>query len=103
MADISLNVETGYSASNPHPGHGIDPNIMNELGHTHYPKFVDHPTEKRVDHVVTTKKNGDSESHSIETKFPLRVLVKDADEEAELLGTASAAKPKKGEKGWGDK
>ena len=29
-----------YSAANPHPLHGKDPNIMNELGHTHYPKYV---------------------------------------------------------------
>jgi hypothetical protein len=29
-----------YSASNPHPMHGKDPNIMNELGHTYYPKYV---------------------------------------------------------------
>ncbi len=29
-----------YSLSNPHPLYGKDPNIMNEFGHTHYPKWV---------------------------------------------------------------
>jgi hypothetical protein len=29
-----------YDLSNPHPGYGIDPNIMNEFGHTIYPKFI---------------------------------------------------------------
>lgn len=89
-----------YSASHPHPQHGIDPNIMNELGHTHYPKWIDHPTEKRVDHVTTHTRDG-STTKSIETNFPLRVLVKDADEEAELVGTVKT-KPKKGDKGWGE-
>lgn len=30
-----------YDLSNPHPGYGIDPNILNEYGHTRYPKWVD--------------------------------------------------------------
>jgi hypothetical protein len=88
MVDQSANEPKGYTAGNPHPGHGVDPNIMNELGHTHYPKFVDHPTDKRVDHVVTTKKSGDSETHSIETKFPVRVLVQNKKEEDELMNSA---------------
>ncbi len=88
-----------YSASNPHPLHGKDPNIMNELGHTHYPKWIDHPTEKRVDHVVTTKKSGDSESHVIETPFPLRVLVESPEHEAEVMGTVKKSK----KAGWDDK
>lgn len=29
-----------YSVANPHPGFGKDPNIMNEFGHTKYPKWV---------------------------------------------------------------
>lgn len=74
-----------YSASNPHPLHGKDPNIMNELGHTHYPKWIDHPTEKRIDHITTNKNNNDSITTSVETKHPLKVLVKDEDEEAELM------------------
>ena len=70
-----------YSVSNPHPLHGKDPNIMNELGHTQYPKWIDHPSEKAA------------------SGFPARVLVQDTDHEAEVLGTAKA-KPKKGEEGW---
>ena len=34
-------VEFGkHTVSNPHPGFGKDPNIGNEFGHTHYPKWV---------------------------------------------------------------
>ena len=29
-----------HDVSNPHPGYGKDPNIGNEYGHTHYPKYV---------------------------------------------------------------
>jgi len=31
---------TPYGLSNPHPLYNKDPNIMNEFGHTHYPKWV---------------------------------------------------------------
>lgn len=89
-----------YNVSNPHPLHGKDPNIINEFGHTNYPKFVDHPTDTRTDVTTTHLGAGQSRTNVIETKHPLRVLVQDADEEAELMGTA---KPKKGEAGWGGK
>ncbi len=29
-----------YTLNNPHPLYGKDPNIMNEFGHTHYPKWI---------------------------------------------------------------
>lgn len=29
-----------YSLANPHPGFGKDPNILNEYGHTEYPKRI---------------------------------------------------------------
>ena len=29
-----------WSVSNPHPGFGKDPNILNEFGHTKYPMWV---------------------------------------------------------------
>jgi hypothetical protein len=32
--------KTEYNVSNPHPGYGKDPNIVNEFGHTYYPKWV---------------------------------------------------------------
>src|SRR5688572_15771694 len=35
--NINLNP---YDVSNPHPGFGKDPNILNEFGHTKYPMFV---------------------------------------------------------------
>ncbi len=38
-----------WSVENPHPGFGKDPNILNELGHTVYPKWIDSKREgKRV-------------------------------------------------------
>lgn len=89
-----------YGASNPHPLFGKDPNIMNEKGHTLYPKWVDHPTDKRVDHIVTNKNNNESVSTMVESKHPVRVLVQDADEEAELLGRS---KPSKSGKEWAGK
>jgi hypothetical protein len=57
-----------WDVSNPHPGFGKDPNILNEYGHTKYPMWV-------------TAKDG------------TRIIVKNAEEEAEL------AKPK--EDAWG--
>jgi hypothetical protein len=30
-----------WDVSNPHPGYGKDPNILNEYGHTKYPMWVD--------------------------------------------------------------
>jgi len=70
-----------YSASNPHPLFGKDPNILNELGHTKYPMYIDHPTEKNA------------------AGFPVRVVVNDEDHHAEISG-AVKAKPKKGDEGW---
>jgi hypothetical protein len=29
-----------WDVSNPHPGYGKDPNILNEYGHTKYPMWV---------------------------------------------------------------
>lgn len=35
----SLNFQK-WNVSNPHPGYGKDPNILNEFGHTKYPMYV---------------------------------------------------------------
>jgi hypothetical protein len=37
-----------YNLYNPHPGYGVDPNIMNEFGHTIYPKFIKIGEESRI-------------------------------------------------------
>lgn len=37
MVDRSFNK---HSLENPHPGYGKDPNIINEYGHSIYPKWV---------------------------------------------------------------
>jgi len=67
-----------YSASNPHPMFGKDPNILNELGHTKYPMWIDHPSEKVG-------------------AFPARVLVRDEDHHEEVLGKNKGKAP---EGGW---
>jgi hypothetical protein len=37
--NMSISVNK-YSLENPHPGYGKDPNILNEYGHSIYPKMV---------------------------------------------------------------
>lgn len=63
-----------HDVSNPHPMFGKDPNIINEYGHTHYPKWVEN-----------------SEGN--------RVIVQDAKEEMEATGK----KPKAPKGGWAAK
>ena len=63
-----------HDVSNPHPAFGKDPNIINEYGHTHYPKWVENEKGECV-------------------------IVQDAKEEQELTGK----KPKVPKGGWADK
>lgn len=80
MVDNEANKESPkYTVSNPHPQFGVDPNILNEFGHTVYPKWID-------------SKEKDKSGH------PIRVIVKDEKEEAEITGKAA----KKNED-WGGK
>ncbi len=65
-----------YTLSNPHPLYGKDPNIMNEFGHTHYPKWI-YPNG--------TNNNG--------------VLVNDAKHEKELMGVVDTSAKSKVSKG----
>ncbi len=39
IGDTGKDVGT-YSLDKPHPGYGKDPHIINQLGHTTYPKMV---------------------------------------------------------------
>lgn len=43
-----------YNVSNPHPGFGKDDNILNEFGHTMYPKYVKNEDGNLV--IVNNKK-----------------------------------------------
>lgn len=56
-----------YDVSNPHPMYGKDPNIINEFGHTAYPKWID-----------TGKKDDKGK--------PVRVLVENKKEEEKIVG-----------------
>jgi hypothetical protein len=40
IGDSRPKVFQEYGVSNPHPGFGKDPNILNEYGHTKYPMWV---------------------------------------------------------------
>lgn len=70
-----------YDVSNPHPGYGTDPNILNEFGHTAYPKWV--ATGEKTD-----------KGHEV------RVLVKDEAEETEVTGKKADNKAKPKPEGW---
>lgn len=50
MSEIGKHNYDGYGPANPHPGHGKDPNIMNEFGHTVYPKWVKGQIAKDAKH-----------------------------------------------------
>lgn len=65
-----------YTVSNPHPGFGKDPNILNEYGHTVYPKWVDSKSEGK------------------------RVLVANAEEEAIHTGQVESAPVKPAADPW---
>lgn len=54
--NINLNP---YGPSNPHPGFGKDPNILNEYGHSVYPKMV-YPEGKAGGVVVNSKEEEDA-------------------------------------------
>lgn len=92
MAVIKQKAETEvgnpnpHNVSNPHPGLGIDPNIINEFGHTKYPKWIDHPTEKEVVHINESVGKDQFKKHIVKNEHPKRVLVQNEKEEAELLG-----------------
>lgn len=95
-------IGTQFTVRDPHPGFEVDPNIINEYGHTHYPKWVAHPTKKRVDVTTTYTGRDQSVANKIETEFPEMVLVKNADEEKALLGKPKAKETKEPVKveGW---
>jgi hypothetical protein len=49
-----------WDVSNPHPGYGKDPNILNEYGHTKYPMWVgnvivNNEEEEKAAHRETAK------------------------------------------------
>lgn len=65
-----------YSLSNPHPGYGKDPNIINEFGHTRYPKWVTKPDGEKVivnseeEEVALTKNDNNKEAVSLRQDGP---------------------------------
>lgn len=97
-----------WTVRNPHPDFDADNpdgNIINEFGHTRYPKEVDHPTKKRVD-VTTTYIDKDKrvtnrivcDGKDGRPDIPERVLVNSKEEEDALL--AGEDFKKKPAKGW---
>jgi hypothetical protein len=91
-----------YTVANPHPNHGKDPNIMNEYGHTHYPKFVHKHDEKgrHIREIVKGFKSNDK-GHQYETVQDVichSKIVNNEDEEAEANAEGYHYKPPP--KGW---
>lgn len=70
-----------FTVANPHPGFGKDPNIINEFGHTRFPRWVEN-----IKNEIAKTKAGK----------PIfeRVLVQDAKEEAEVTGNKPVIKAK---------
>lgn len=56
-----------YSVSNPHPGFGKDPNIINELGHTKYPMWI---TSKLTGAKVLVNNSQEEAQHTQEPEKP---------------------------------
>lgn len=93
---------TKYTLSNPHPLHGKDPNILNEYGHTEYPKFVHQFDEKGAiarKHEVGDKFNDKGIPYKtiLNTEYSSRI-VNNADEEAEAAAEGFTEKWVKPEK-----
>lgn len=75
-----------YDSENPHPGYGKDPNIINELGHSIYPKFV---FPKGLE-----PKEGEKPD------FSKRVIVNNPAEEAKVTGVEIKEKNKSKNSQW---
>ena len=96
-----------YDVSNPHPMYGKDPNIINQLGHTEYPKMIYPQGKDQPGIVVKNKKEeeaalGKPEEEKSEQK-PEENLKDDIAELEAKLAAAKAAKEHKPEHQEDDK
>lgn len=79
-----------YDVSNPHPDFNKDSNILNEYGHTKYPKMV-YP-------------NGQPATSRTGQEQPEGVIVNNKSEEDEVMNQPKNKEPKENKPaGWGDK
>jgi len=78
------NERVEYNISNPHPMHGKDPNILNEFGHTEYPKFL-HKFHPEKGHIMKTGEGKFNDPHD-------SIIVNDEDEEADQVANGYAEK-----------
>lgn len=67
-----------FSVANPHPGFGKDPNIINELGHTAYPKWVRATNSERV--IVNSPSEEAEVTGSTGTELPKKPAVKEGND-----------------------
>lgn len=51
-----------FSVSNPHPGFGKDPNILNEYGHTKFPMWID---SKRTGERIIVENEKEKQYHEM--------------------------------------
>jgi hypothetical protein len=86
MANEDTGQGVNYTVEKPHPRHGIDPNIINEFGHTMYPKFVHKFDDKgriTFDKVILTDEKGkESMQHPVHTHHSKIVQNEDEEEAA---------------------
>jgi len=90
MANEDTGQRTSYTVENPHPRHGVDPNIINEFGHTMYPKFVHKFDDKgkiTFEKVILIDEKGkESMQHPVHTHHSKIVQNEDEEEEANADG-----------------
>lgn len=56
-----------FDVSNPHPGYGKDPNILNEYGHTQWPKMI-YPNGKDLPGVIVNSEEEEARYYKPELK-----------------------------------
>lgn len=67
---VSYNFQK-YDVSNPHPGYGKDPNILNEFGHTVYPKMI-YPNGPKGLGVIVNNKDEEDQVMGVEKPAPVQ-------------------------------
>lgn len=100
-----------YGVSNPHPGYGTDPNILNVFGHTKYPMAINKPDgtsivvnneseeNEALGKVVELKQDGPTVAEYVEHGYdpkgypPKGYASKSSDEEVKKAIAAFKPKP----------
>lgn len=79
-----------YSLTNPHPGYGKDPNILNEYGHTAYPKWI-YPNGRNEPGIVVNNKAEEDKHYKPEEAEPPIELKEDGPTVGEFIAAGYKA------------